>query len=100
MYVKYDEFERAMSNAEEVFYTWDECTKEFANGARDIARRHSPKRAEWYTPIVIEINSAHVKLHERVSFVKNLRKQHEQLHQNIVKVMAQEEKSISIDSIE
>ncbi|CAG8670602.1 1997_t:CDS:2, partial [Paraglomus brasilianum] len=87
MYAEYEDFERLMSSAEEVFYTWDECMKDFTNVARDIARKRSEKRSEKFTRI--QITPAHAKLHERVSFVKNFRKQHEQLHQTIVKVMTQ-----------
>ncbi|CAG8454634.1 4044_t:CDS:10, partial [Ambispora gerdemannii] len=72
-----------MIGAEEVFRTWEEVMKEFTNVARDVTR----KRSEKFIPI--KINAAHSKLQERVTFVRGFRKQHEQLHQTIVKVMAQ-----------
>ncbi|RIA96574.1 dynein heavy chain [Glomus cerebriforme] len=83
MYMDYDDFERVMSGAEEVFRTWDENIKEFTNIARDVTR----KRSDKFIPI--KISPAHDKLQERVAFVRNFRKQHEQLHQTIVKVMSQ-----------
>ncbi|CAG8442752.1 1825_t:CDS:10 [Diversispora eburnea] len=83
MYMEYDEFEKIMSGAEEVFRTWDEMIKEFTNVARDVTR----KRSDKFIPI--KINPAHDKLQERVAFVRGFRKQHEQLYQTIIKVMAQ-----------
>ena len=97
MYVKHDEFEKIMSNDEEVFYTWDACMKDFTNVAREVARKRAHNRVEKFTRI--QINPAHVKLQERVELVKNLPKLHERSHQNIVKVMAQEEKSIILSAI-
>ncbi|CAG8677057.1 16017_t:CDS:2, partial [Acaulospora colombiana] len=35
MYMEYDEFEKVMSGAEDVFATWDEMIKEFTNVARE-----------------------------------------------------------------
>ncbi|CAO3598448.1 unnamed protein product [Absidia cylindrospora] len=81
MYMEYDDFERTTSGAEAVFHTWDELIKEFTNVARDVTR----KRSEKFLPI--KINPAHAKLQERVIFVREFRKQHEQLHQTIVRVM-------------
>lgn len=83
MYMEYDDFEKIMSGAEDVFKTWDENIKEFTNIARDVTR----KRSDKFIPI--KISPAHDKLQERVAFVRNFRKQHEQLHQTIVKVMSQ-----------
>jgi dynein heavy chain 1 len=79
----YDDFDKIMSGAEDVFKTWDENIKEFTNIARDVTR----KRSDKFIPI--KIVPAHDKLQERVAFVRNFRKQHEQLHQTIVKVMSQ-----------
>ncbi|CAB4481707.1 unnamed protein product [Rhizophagus irregularis] len=83
MYMEYEDFEKIMSGAEDVFKTWDENIKEFTNIARDVTR----KRSDKFIPI--KISPAHDKLQERVAFVRNFRKQHEQLHQTIVKVMSQ-----------
>ncbi|KAI8967648.1 dynein heavy chain [Mycotypha africana] len=81
MYMEYDDFERTTAGAETVFHTWDDLIKEFTNVARDVTR----KRSEKFLPI--KINPAHAKLQERVNFVRAFRKQHEQLHQTIVRVM-------------
>ncbi|KAL0081796.1 dynein heavy chain [Phycomyces blakesleeanus] len=81
MYMEYEDFERTTSGAEAVFHTWDDLIKEFTNVARDVTR----KRSEKFLPI--KINPAHAKLQERVTFVRAFRKQHEQLHQTIVRVM-------------
>ncbi|KAI7825176.1 dynein heavy chain [Gamsiella multidivaricata] len=81
MYMDYDDFEKATAGAVEVFKTWDEVIKEFTNVAREVTR----KRSEKFLPI--KINPAHAKLQERILFVRNFRKQHEQLHQTILKVM-------------
>ncbi|KAI9494709.1 dynein heavy chain [Zychaea mexicana] len=81
MYMEYEDFERTTAGAEAVFQTWDDLIKEFTNVARDVTR----KRSEKFLPI--KINPAHAKLQERVTFVRAFRKQHEQLHQTIVRVM-------------
>ncbi|KAF7729943.1 hypothetical protein EC973_003356 [Apophysomyces ossiformis] len=81
MYMEYDDFEKTMAGAEAVFQTWEDLIKEFTNVARDVTR----KRSEKFLPI--KINNAHAKLQERVAFVRAFRKQHEQLHQTIVRVM-------------
>ncbi|KAJ8651627.1 hypothetical protein O0I10_012803 [Lichtheimia ornata] len=81
MYMEYDDFEKTTAGAEAVFQTWDDLIKEFTNVARDVTR----KRSEKFMPI--KINAAHAKLQERVTFVRAFRKQHEQLHQTIVRVM-------------
>jgi dynein heavy chain 1, cytosolic len=83
MYFDYEDFERIMVNAEDVFRTWDDCIKEFTNIARDVTR----KRSDKFVPI--KFNCAHDKLQDRVAFVRNFRKQHEQLYQTIVKVTSQ-----------
>jgi dynein heavy chain 1, cytosolic len=83
MYMEYDDFERVMAGAEDVFRTWDDVIKEFTNIARDVTR----KRSDKFIPI--KISPAHDKLQERVAFVRNFRKQHEQLYQTIRKVMSQ-----------
>ncbi|KAF8934382.1 dynein heavy chain [Dissophora ornata] len=94
MYMDYDDFEKAAAGAIEVFQTWDEVFKEFTKVARDVTR----KRMEKYLPI--KINPAHAKLQERVLFVRNFRKQHEQLHQTILKVMTKPSGLITKASLE
>ncbi|KAF9287595.1 hypothetical protein BGZ68_001583 [Mortierella alpina] len=81
MYMDYDDFEKATAGAVEVFKTWDTLIKDFTDVAREVTR----KRLEKFLPI--KINPAHAKLQERIDFVRDFRKQHEQLHQTILKVM-------------
>ncbi|RUP48413.1 dynein heavy chain [Jimgerdemannia flammicorona] len=82
MYMEYDDFEKATAGAVEVFRTWEDQIKEFTNVAREVTRKFKEK----FLPI--RFNSAHIKLQERITFVRSFRKQHEQLHQTIVRVMA------------
>lgn len=73
MYMEYSSFERAMSSCSAVFYAWDDSVKEFTNVAREVTR----KRSEKFLPI--KINPAHAKLQERVSYLRQFRKHHNQL---------------------
>ncbi|KAL7751554.1 dynein heavy chain [Sorochytrium milnesiophthora] len=82
MYLPYGEFEQTMAWCESVFSVWDEQVKDFANVARDVAR----KRFEKFLPI--KIAAAHAKLQERIDFVRTFRKQHQQLQDTIVRVMS------------
>ncbi|KAG0049018.1 hypothetical protein BGZ83_006135 [Gryganskiella cystojenkinii] len=81
MYMDYEDFEKATKGAVEVFQTWDDMIKAFTDVAREVTRR----RSEKFLPI--RFQHAHAKLQERIDFVRNFRKQHEQLHQTILKVM-------------
>lgn len=72
-YLDYTSFDRAMSACAAVFEAWDDSLKEFTNVAREVTR----KRAEKFIPI--KINAAHVKLQERVIYLRQFRKQHNQL---------------------
>lgn len=81
MFLEYPKFERILGAAEDVFRTWEDLVKEFTNVAREVTR----KRSEKFLPI--KINPAHGKLQERVLYVRSFRKQHEQLHQTILRVM-------------
>ena len=73
MYMEYESFERSMNLSDTCFRVWDEVLKEFTNVAREVTR----KRSEKFLPI--KINAAHWKLAERCSYLRNFRKQHEQL---------------------
>ncbi len=83
MHMDYENFEKFMAGAEDVFRIWDEMIKEFTNIARDI----TSKRSDKFIPI--KISPAHDKLQEHVFFLRNFRKQHEQLHQTIIKIISQ-----------
>ncbi|KAF8588444.1 dynein heavy chain protein 2 [Ramaria rubella] len=72
-YQPYETFERLLSQVHNIFRIWDELIKEFTNVAREVTR----KRAEKFIPI--KVNAAHQKLMERTRYLREWRKQHEQL---------------------
>ncbi|PPR06552.1 hypothetical protein CVT26_000730 [Gymnopilus dilepis] len=69
----YDTFERILSQTMNIFRTWDDQIKEFTNVAREVTR----KRNERFIPI--KVVPAHAKLQERTRYLREWRKQHEQL---------------------
>lgn len=69
----YAKFEDIVSQAGNVFATWDENMKDFTNVAREVSR----KRSERF--ISIKVESAHAKLQERVIYLGSFRRSHEQL---------------------
>ncbi|KAJ3861643.1 dynein heavy chain, N-terminal region 1-domain-containing protein [Lentinula novae-zelandiae] len=72
-YTPYDTFDRLLSQTTSIFRTWDDQIKEFYNVARDVTR----KRSERFIPI--KVVPAHAKLQERTRYLRDWRKQHEQL---------------------
>lgn len=72
-YQPYDSFDRLLTTAQATFRTWDEQIKDFTNVARELTR----KRGEKFIPI--KIVPAHAKLQERVRYLQEWRKKHEQL---------------------
>ena len=72
-YQPYDTFERLLIQAALIFRTWDDEIKDFTNVAREVTR----KRSERFIPI--KIQAAHAKLQERIQYLGEWRKQHEQL---------------------
>ncbi|KZT56001.1 hypothetical protein CALCODRAFT_333270 [Calocera cornea HHB12733] len=73
MYLPYDTFAHIMTQTGEVFKMWDEQVKEFTNVAREVTR----KRNDRFIPI--KIQAEHVKLQERIGFLRGFRERHEQL---------------------
>ncbi|KAA1475369.1 cytoplasmic dynein heavy chain 1 [Dentipellis sp. KUC8613] len=73
LYTPYETFERLLAQATAVFRTWDDLIKEFTNVAREVTR----KRSEKFIPI--KVAPAHAKLQERTRYLREWRKQHEQL---------------------
>ena len=73
LYTPYDTFERLLDKAMATFRTWDDHVKEFTNVAREVQR----KRQERFIPI--KIVPAHAKLQDRIRYLRDWRKQHEQL---------------------
>ncbi|KAL1716082.1 dynein heavy chain [Schizophyllum commune] len=72
-YTPYETFDRLLGQTMDIFRTWDEHIKEFTNVAREVTR----KRSERFIPI--KVVPAHGKLQERVRYLRDWRKQHEQL---------------------
>lgn len=72
-YTPYETFDRLLSQAQAIFRTWDELIKGFTDVAREVTRR----RSEKFIPI--KIQAAHSKLMERCRYLRDWRKQHEQL---------------------
>ncbi|KAJ7572466.1 dynein heavy chain, N-terminal region 1-domain-containing protein [Mycena floridula] len=72
-YTPYETFDRLLVQASTIFRSWDDLIKEFTNVAREVQR----KRSERFIPI--KIVPAHGKLQERVRYLREWRKQHEQL---------------------
>lgn len=72
-YQPYDTFDRTLAQAMTIFQTWDDEIKDFTTVAREVTR----KRSERFIPI--KILPAHARLQERVRYLREWRKQHEQL---------------------
>ncbi|KAK7047179.1 dynein heavy chain [Paramarasmius palmivorus] len=72
-YTPYETFDRLLSQTQNIFRTWDDMIKEFTNIAREVTR----KRSERFIPI--KVVPAHAKLQERTRYLRDWRKQHEQL---------------------
>lgn len=72
-YQPYETSERLLDQALSIFGVWEDAKKEFTNVAREVTRR----RQERFIPI--KITSAHVKLAERIRYLKDWRQRHEQL---------------------
>lgn len=73
LYTPYETFERLLTQTMGIFRTWDDHIKEFTNVAREVTR----KRSEKFIPI--KVLPAHAKLQDRTRYLRDWRKQHEQL---------------------
>ncbi|PFH46895.1 hypothetical protein AMATHDRAFT_7278 [Amanita thiersii Skay4041] len=73
LYKPYDTFDRLLAQTMNVFGIWEENLKEFKSVARELMR----KRQERFTPIKVSL--AYAKLQERVRYLREWRRQHEQL---------------------
>ena len=73
LYTPYETFERLLSQTTTIFRTWDDLIKEFTNVAREVTRKRSER------PTRIKVESAHAKLQERTRYLREWRRQHEQL---------------------
>lgn len=81
MHLDWSRFQGVMADVDSVFRSWDENAKEFTNVAREALRRRNEKF------IAIKVQSRHVEIQERLSYVKNFRKNHEELQRTIVTVL-------------
>ncbi|KAG6890505.1 hypothetical protein C0995_007704 [Termitomyces sp. Mi166 len=72
-YTPYETFDRLLAQTMNNFRTWDDLIKEFTIIAREAIKR----RGERFIPI--KVNPAHAKLQERIRYLRDWRKQHEQL---------------------
>lgn len=73
MYLDYPAFERSMTATFAVFAAWDDSLKEFTNVAREVTR----KRLEKF--LAIKIVPAQGKLVDRVKYLRDFRRKHQQL---------------------
>jgi dynein heavy chain 1 len=73
-YTPYETFDRLLVQTMNIFRTWDDLIGEFTNVAREVIRK---KRSEKIIPI--KVQPAHAKLQERTRYLRDWRKQHEQL---------------------
>ena len=73
LYTPYETFERLLSQTTTIFRTWDDLIKEFTNVAREVTRKRSER------PTRIKVEPAHAKLQERTRYLREWRRQHEQL---------------------
>ncbi|KAL8759989.1 MAG: hypothetical protein Q9199_000365 [Rusavskia elegans] len=81
MHLDYRDFNTLMENADRIWATWDESIREFTNVAREFTRR----RNEKFIPI--KVAPRHIKLQERLNYVKTFRVNHEQLQRTIITVL-------------
>ncbi|KAL8769492.1 MAG: hypothetical protein Q9209_004553 [Squamulea sp. 1 TL-2023] len=81
MHLEFRDFSILMENADRIWAIWDESIREFTNVAREFTRR----RNEKFIPI--KIYPRHIKLQERLNYVRTFRVNHEQLQRTIVTVL-------------
>ena len=94
MMLGWPDFDALIGIVEDVFLVWDDQVKEFINLAREVTR----KRSEKFLPI--KINHFHIKLQERIDFVKTFRKQHQMLSETIERVMTEgEEGKLAVEEV-
>jgi uncharacterized protein YheU (UPF0270 family) len=72
-YTPYETFDQLLAQTINIFRTWDNLIKEFMNVTREVTRKHSEKF------IPIKVQPVRAKLQERTRYLRDWRKQHEQL---------------------
>lgn len=81
MNLPFSTLNEVLQETSDVFTTWDDCTKEFTNIARDVTR----KRSEKFIPIRFAMH--HTKLKERLEYIQSFRSRHEDLCRTLRKVL-------------
>ncbi|KAJ1517337.1 hypothetical protein HMI55_000021, partial [Coelomomyces lativittatus] len=92
MSLPFPEFDSLTSLCFNLFHTWDFYFKEFSNLARDLTRKRNNK----YLPIKIQVQ--HLKLQERIHYIRQFRHQHEHLESTIARVMPTSKLNSSVGS--
>ncbi|KAK3716178.1 dynein heavy chain [Vermiconidia calcicola] len=85
MHMSFDDFEKVFAQVQEIWAFWDEDIKEFTNVAREVTRRRNDKF------IPIKIQKRHNLTEDRLSYIENFRRNHEQLQKTIVNVLGPDE---------
>ncbi|GAB7350693.1 hypothetical protein MBLNU459_g1254t2 [Dothideomycetes sp. NU459] len=88
MHLEFREFQSLMAATDEVWASWDENLKEFANVAREVIRR----RNEKFIPIKVE--PRHKQTRDRLKYVNTFRINHEQLRNTIANVLGDDQDMI------
>lgn len=88
MHLDYKDFRALIRSAESVWQTWEEQLKEFTQVARDVSKR----RSKDFVPI--KVVPRHTLTQGRLDFVKQFRRDHEQLQQTIVNVLGSKTDSV------
>ena len=81
MHLNFDDFQKAFSQVQEIWKFWEEGFKDFTNVAREVTRRRNDKF------IPIKIQKRHNLTEDRLSYIENFRRNHEQLQKTIVNVL-------------
>ncbi|XP_077971534.1 cytoplasmic dynein 1 heavy chain 1-like isoform X1 [Styela clava] len=83
MHISYEEFEKVMISAFEVFGAWDDEYEKLQGLMRDIVK----KKRDENLKMVWRITPAHKKLQTRLDGMRKFRRQHEQLRNVILRVL-------------
>ena len=87
MHLSFSDFQESFEQVREIWALWDLHIKEFTNVAREVTRRRNDKF------IPIKIQKRHNLTEDRLSYIENFRRNHEQLQKTIVNVLGQDQQS-------
>ena len=88
MHLSFIEFQKMVAQVGEIWAFWDDDFKEFTNVAREATR----KRQDKFIPI--KIQKRHSATEDRLSYIENFRKNHEQLQKTIVNVLGPDDDEV------